>query len=121
MFKAEGVVSVQIFATVSKLSTHTGLRASKVCVRLGAGMSKTSCTLSVEIFATVSEMSTHTHCGQGNKACVRLAFLSRLSEQSPSLHSTRRSCTVPDDPHTSRSLLNKHCSEEAQRHRASRR
>jgi hypothetical protein len=60
MFKAEGVVSVQIFATVSKLSTHTGLRASKVCVRLGAGMNKASCMVCVEIFATVSTLSTHT-------------------------------------------------------------
>jgi hypothetical protein len=42
--------------------THTiiGLRASKACVRLGAGIGKASHMMCDEIFVTVSEFSTHT-------------------------------------------------------------
>lgn len=58
MYKAESVLRFRNCFRI--VITHIGLRASKVWVRLGEGMSKASCIVCVEIFATISDMSTHT-------------------------------------------------------------
>ena len=58
MYEAESVLRFRNCFRI--VITHIGLRASKVWVRLGEGMSKASCIVCVEIFATISDMSTHT-------------------------------------------------------------
>jgi hypothetical protein len=57
--KADGIVCVEIFATVSEMLTHTQWCQGYVC-KAGIGVVKADRIVCVEIFATVSALSTHT-------------------------------------------------------------